>query len=168
MSAVTTARETPREADREADASSVADDILTRAFSVVERLAVEYPVHALCDIRTLNRLADRMAAEDDARAVIYDEIFRIAHDIRGQGTLFGYPLITRCAESLCRAVRTLEADDAAVIGLVRTHAVALQAILRNRSGGARDPSALFVAAGLELLVLSQTRNMDISAYPITR
>lgn len=147
---------------RKTDASRIADNILARAFSVVERLAAEYPAHALGDIRTLNRLADRMVAEDDAHAAHYNEIFRIAHDIRGQGTLFGYPLITRCTDSLCLALRRLKPDDGAVIDLVRTHAAALRAILRRGPDNARDPSALFVAAGLELLVTLHIRHSDKS------
>lgn len=168
MNSATTARKTRRTDGRNPNASSVADDILARASAVVERLAAEYPAHALRDIRRLARLADRMSAENDARAGHYEEIFRIIHDIRGQGTLFGYPLITRCADSLCLAVRRLKPDDGAVIGLVRTHAAALSAIMRHRPGDDHNPSALFVAAGLELLVLMQTRHSDISGYRITR
>lgn len=156
MNTATTARKTRRQAGRNPDRSSVADDILARASAVIERLAAEYPAHALRDIRRLARLADRMSTENDARTGHYEEIFRIIHDIRGQGTLFGYPLITRCADSLCLAVRRLEPDDGAVVGLVRTHAAALSAILRDRSGDAGDSSTLFVAIGLELLVLLRT------------
>ncbi len=132
--------------------AAVADEILATARAAVDRLSAEYPVHALRDIRRLTSLADRMTAASGARSAHHEEISRVAHDIRGQGTLFGYPLITRCADSLCRAARTLDPDDSAIAGLVRTHASALHAFLRAGPGNGRDPSMLFVVTGLEFLV----------------
>ena len=140
----------------EADLPGIADEILAKAEAVIDRLAAEYPSHARRDIAELNRYADKMANDRDNRAVHYEEILRIAHDLRGQGVLFGYPLMTRCAGSLCRATRLVEAHDRAILDIVRAHVAALQAILAAGVTGVGDRTTLAVAAGLEMLVSTRT------------
>lgn len=135
---------------------SVADEVLRRAQAAVDALSAEYPQHAMRDIARLIVLADRMAHNADGRLSDFDEISRIAHDMRGQGAVFGFPMMTRCAGSLCRATRTLGPDDGAIVHLIRTHIAALYAVLNSRAG-ADDPLAESVARGLELLVHANTR-----------
>ncbi len=96
-----------------------------------------------------------MSLETVDRGHHYNEILRIAHDVRGQGLLFGYPLVTRYASSLCRATRLLAADDRDILNIVRTHLAALEAILENGRAGTEDMTALRIAGGLELLVSSR-------------
>ena len=150
----------PSSGDAENPAKSrlpgIADEVLAKANAAIERLAAEYPKHARRDIADMEQHAANMASDRDNRALHYHEILRIAHDVRGQGALFGYPLMTRCAGSLCRVVRTFDPDDDEVLGLVQTHVTALYAILHRHSGSACDPSALFMATGLELLVMLRT------------
>ena len=132
--------------------SSIADEVMAKAEAAIDRLAAEYPRHAIRDIMNLRHCAEKMAGDRDSRTIHYGEILRIAHDMRGQGALFGYPLITRCAGSLCRATRLLEAHDPAILDIVRAHVAALQAILETGVTGMEDRSALAVATGLEMLV----------------
>lgn len=129
---------------------SIADEVLARAEAAVDALSAEYPEHAMRDIAQLIALTERTAG-DPVTAHDFEEITRIAHDMRGQGSVFGYPLMTRCAGSLCRATRTLAPDNGAVPGIVRTHVAALYAILCCGAGDAH-PGAASVANGLELLV----------------
>jgi len=131
---------------------SIADDVLSRAEAAVDALSAEYPQHAMRDIAHLIALTER-AAHGTVATRDFDEISRIAHDMRGQGSIFGYPLMTRCAGSLCRATRTLDPRHRAVTGIVRTHVAALYAILRC-GAGTGDRDAASVASGLELLVES--------------
>ena len=142
---------TPEKPDRPT-LPGIADEILAKAEAVIDRLAAEYPTHARRDIAELDRYTEKMANDCDNRAVHYEEILRIAHDLRGQGLLFGYPLMTRCAGSLCRATRLVEAHDRAILDIVRAHVAALQAILEAGVTGVGDRTSLTVAAGLEMLV----------------
>jgi len=136
----------------EPEQPSIADEVLAKAEAAIDRLAAEYPRHAGRDIADLDRHAESMASDRNNRTAHYNEILRIAHDVRGQGALFGYPLITRCAGSLCRATRLLEAHDRAVLDIVRTHVAAMQAILETGVTGVENRTALAIAAGLEILV----------------
>lgn len=138
-----------------ADGSSVAEEVLSKAEAAIDRLAAEYPRHASRDIANMMEHARQMSLETVDRAHHYNEILRIAHDVRGQGLLFGYPLVTRYASSLCRATRLLAADDRDILNIVRTHLAALEAILENGRAGTEDMTALRIAGGLELLVSSR-------------
>lgn len=129
---------------------SIADEVLARAEAAVDALSAEYPAHAMRDILRLIQLTERFDADGRIAAPDYDEILRIAHDMRGQGAIFGFPMMTRCAGSLCRATRTFEPDHRAMPGIVRTHVAALYAVL-NCGAGPNDCAAA-VAGGLELLV----------------
>jgi len=139
----------------EPEQPSIADEILAKAEAAIDRLAAEYPRHAGRDIANLDRYAERMASDRRNRTTHYNEILRIAHDVRGQGALFGYPLITRCAGSLCRATRLLEAHDRVIPDIVRAHVAAMQAILETGVTGVENRTALAIAAGLEMLVSSR-------------
>lgn len=124
----------------------------TEAEAAVRRLAAEYPEHAHRDIANMERYLDSMTSDHHGRAAHYNEILRIAHDVRGQGSVFGYPLITRCAGSLCRATRLLDAHDHAILNIVRAHLAAMRAMLEGNVTGIKNRTALAVAAGLEMLV----------------
>jgi hypothetical protein len=137
---------------------SAADEILAKAEAIVDRLAREYPFHAIRDLAELERFAERMITEKDARAAHYGEIARIAHDMKGQGAVFGYPMVTRLAASLCRATRTIGAHDRAVGTIIRAHLAAMQAMLDHRITDQADPAALAMAAGLEMMVESRFRD----------
>jgi hypothetical protein len=128
--------------------SSIADEMIAKAEAALDRLAAEYPRHAHRDISDMHRFAGLMASDLTNRRHHYNEILRIAHDVRGQGALFGYPLLTRYAASLCRATRLLEDDDAAIMGM-------MQAVLQRGAMDLGNRTAQAVAAGLELLVSSR-------------
>lgn len=134
------------------------DEGPSEAEAAIARLAAEYPKHARRDIADMERHAENMASDELNRAMHYNEILRIAHDVRGQGTLFGYPLLTRCAGSLCRATRLLAAHDRAILKIVNAHLAAMRAILETGLTGGDDRTALAIAAGLEMLVSAR-------AYP---
>ncbi|PAY04079.1 MULTISPECIES: Hpt domain-containing protein [Bradyrhizobium] len=62
-----------------------------------------------------------------------EELFRAAHDIKGDAATFGYPSAAAAAESLCRIIE--HAPDLAAVPaqLIAHHINAVQAIVRNRT-----------------------------------
>jgi len=62
-----------------------------------------------------------------------EELFRAAHDIKGDATTFGYPSAGAAAESLCRIVE--HAPDLSQVppDLIAHHINAIQAIVRERT-----------------------------------
>lgn len=58
-------------------------------------------------------------------------LFAIAHDLRGLGSTYNYPIITRMAASLCKMIETQEKRAAAPAGLAVAHAHGIRAALRQ-------------------------------------
>src|ERR1700730_7161054 len=83
--------------------------------------------------------ADRLSA---AHAVILHggftastrgELFRAAHDIKGDAVTFGYPSAGAAAESLCRILEHAPDLDQVPSDLITHHINAIQAIVRDRT-----------------------------------
>jgi len=71
----------------------------------------------------------------------YDTLYRVAHDIKGQGEMLGYPLAARVADSLCILMETFPPKDLP-LNLIDPHVDAVRAIVRERAEGLTDGRAL--------------------------
>ena len=86
-------------------------------------------------VRSLRQLQTLRLAADAARwdAVSIDALLCAAHDLKGLGATYGFPLVTAIAASLCRLTET--DDGKAVVTrdptLARAHVDALRAIVRD-------------------------------------
>lgn len=145
------------EANIENQQSTISDTALAGATAIIDRLSAEFPEHVERDLWRLERAAVLMAREEHAAQPHYSEIFRVAHDILGQGAVFGYPLLSRMAGSLCLALRTLGPQDGAIAPIVHIHLAGMRALVDYRITGMRNRYALSIAAALELLVNSRNR-----------
>ena len=83
--------------------------------------------------------ADRLSA---AHAVVLrdgfttdnrEELFRAAHDIKGDAATFGFPSAGATAESLCRIIEHAPDLDLVPAELITHHINAIQAIVRERT-----------------------------------
>jgi HPt (histidine-containing phosphotransfer) domain-containing protein len=63
----------------------------------------------------------------------YAELFRAAHDIKGEATTFGYPAVVGAAESLCRLLEHTPERSRIPLTLVEQHVDAVRAIAREYS-----------------------------------
>jgi len=66
---------------------------------------------------------------DDTR----EELFRAAHDIKGDAATFGFPSAGAAAESLCRIIEHAPDLDRVPSDLIAHHINAIQAIVRERT-----------------------------------
>jgi HPt (histidine-containing phosphotransfer) domain-containing protein len=62
-----------------------------------------------------------------------EELFRAAHDIKGDAATFGFPSAGAAAESLCRIIEHAPELDEVPPGLIAHHINAIQAIVRERT-----------------------------------
>jgi chemotaxis protein histidine kinase CheA len=108
------------------------DDPIARAEKALAGLSSEFKNWMLVE-------AERLAA---AHAAIIDdgftdqtrqELFRAAHDIKGDAATFGFPSAGAAAESLCRIIEHAPDLDAVPSNLIEHHINAIQAIVRERS-----------------------------------
>ncbi len=80
-----------------------------------------------------------------------DGLFGVAHDLKGMGGAYGFPLITQIAASLCRLIETDAGKAAARAkpGLVMAHVDALRAAARDRIATAEHPIGHALITALE-------------------
>jgi Hpt domain len=62
-----------------------------------------------------------------------EELFRAAHDIKGDGATFGFPSAAVAAESLCRIIEHAPDLDRIPAQLIAHHINAIEAIVRERT-----------------------------------
>jgi HPt (histidine-containing phosphotransfer) domain-containing protein len=83
--------------------------------------------------------ADRLSAAhaailmDGFTDATREELFRAAHDIKGDAATFGYPSAGVAAESLCRIIEHAPNLDEVPSNLIAHHINAIQAIVRERT-----------------------------------
>ncbi len=83
----------------------------------------------------------------------FDELFRIAHDVKGEGDTLGYPLATVIAASLCKLLDSPEKKTIIPIDIINNHVDALRLVARDRIKDREDPAASAVADRLVEVVL---------------
>ena len=81
------------------------------------------------------RLVAARAKDVSNRRVDFNEINRVSHELRGQGGIFGYPLVSAVAKSLFELTKdTLDRSDDC-LQLIQDHVGTLRAVLRDEVRG---------------------------------
>ncbi len=81
-----------------------------------------------------------------------DMLFYRAHDLKGLGTTYGYPLITRLAGSLCKMLDDPEKRLVAPMKLVEAAMDAIRAVVRGQIKTDAHPTGKVLAETLEARV----------------
>ena len=117
-------------------------ELLKRAEQAVERLRQTYPEWVMSDVNNMAALVKKAKTlSGEEQTACLDEIFSFSHNIKGQGTSFGYPLMTEIGESLCRFLRASKTVDKTTFSLIEHHILAMRAVIQNRICDADDPHA---------------------------
>ena len=77
-----------------------------------------------------------------------DALFLAAHDIKGQATTFGFPLVTPVADSLCRLIEHTPDMKRLPMELIDQHVDAVRAITHRNTRGDSDKNATELAEKL--------------------
>ena len=120
---------------------------------------------------------DECRVLEDARQVVHRDgmtdvgrqtLFRAAHDIKGHGTTFGYPLASDVADSLCRMIE-LAADASRIpLTFVDQCVDAVRAIIREHGRENAGETAAELATGLRAVAdewLATNGTPDAPASP---
>jgi len=121
-----------RKAVSKAPAGAPADDPVARAEAALAELSHEFSawMNAECDRLEQARLA---IAPSGLTAATRDELFRAAHDIKGEAETFGFPFAGRAADSLCRLIEYTPDAARIPLALIAQHVDAVRAIIRESS-----------------------------------
>lgn len=107
-------------------------DAVARAEQTLQAMSGSFQQWLEADLRRLQqaRLAAERAEWSDAGL---EQLMCVAHDIKGMGASYGYPLATDIAASLCRLIETPSGKAATrgSPGLALAHVDALRAVVRD-------------------------------------
>ena len=108
------------------------DDPIARAEKALAGLSGEFKNWMVIET---DRLAAAHAAilKDGFTSFTREELFRAAHDIKGDAATFGYPSAAAAAESLCRIIEHAPDLNEVPSNLIAHHIDAIQAIVRERT-----------------------------------
>lgn len=125
---------TPPHELRKAVAPAVAgdEDPVARAEAALAQLSGEFAgwMHAECDrLEAARRDVVRLGFNKET----HDELFRAAHDIKGEAATFGYAAVGGIAESLCRLIEHTPDAERIPLALVDQHVNAIRAVVREHS-----------------------------------
>ncbi len=146
--------------------------VLARAQAAISDLAKNYGTWAMADLDRCRDLLDAARGDALLRTGKLAELYGIAHNIKGQGTSFGYPLMTQIGQSLCtftrpaheqtvqdktaqeRAAHAKPARDFSErdLGVIQSHLDAMRLILMKEIRGDGGETGRKLAQRLEAMV----------------
>lgn len=94
-----------------------------------------------------------------------DQLYLHAHDLKGLGTTYEYPLISRIASSLCKLMDGPSGRDTAALFLVDAHIDAIRAIVRGEIRDPEHPVGRTLAQALDMRVKGYIEKNGSSTAP---
>lgn len=135
-------------------------DMIARAEASLKALSGNFAVWMNDEVEKLSE-AYRKTVEVGLDSDEGEAFYRCAHDVKGLGTTYEFPLVSRLAGSLCKLVNGAEERKTAPRPLVKAHVDAITAAVREQQKG--DGST--VAQNLIVVLEEQVRE-HIAAHPV--
>lgn len=106
-------------------------DILQQAEQALQRESASFIHWAKRYLDNLSRQVTRAKEQGGDRQSNFEEMNLIAHELRGQGGTFGYPLITLFAKSLYEATKGQCRQDDTALEIAKAHIDTMRAVIRE-------------------------------------
>ena len=129
---------------------SLQDDY-EKAMDVLADLAQEYEKWVRADLQRLQAAFEQAEALDGEKRthLIQTDLFRVAHDMKGQGATFDYELVTQIGNHLCRYIEKKSSFGSVEMAAVSEHVKALAFIIDNHLTGDGGAEGQKLAAQIE-------------------
>jgi hypothetical protein len=124
-------------------------ETLARAEEATTALRANYTKWARADLDKTQALLDIAKGDPAGRREHLDRLYAAMHNMKGQGSSFGYPLVTRLSQSLCRLVAPGRDVGDAAIRVAQAHLDALKLVLDQQIAGKGGEVGEKLAARLE-------------------
>ena len=115
------------------------------------KLKESYTDWIVDDLAAMKEALRRATEEDAGRLAHLKELFDVSHNVKAQGTTFGYELMTLIGQSLCDFLRKGDRTSAADLKVVDAHVKAMQVIIENRIAGDGGDAGKALVQGLDRL-----------------
>jgi hypothetical protein len=126
--------------------------LLEQAEEKLERVGLDFTDWATDYLGNLSKLCAAAMQNPASRSTQFEDINLVAHELRGQGGTFGYPLITTFAKSLYDATRPGTTFDDAAVEIVKAHVDAMRAVIREKVAGDGGETGRALLKSLEIAI----------------
>jgi hypothetical protein len=106
------------------------DDPVERAETALNKLSTEFSSWMIKECDRLDAARNAVKKYGFGKKTL-DELFHAAHDIKGDATTFGYPVVAPAAESLCRVLEYSPEASRIPLALIDQHVDAIRAMVRE-------------------------------------
>lgn len=120
---------------------------IERAEKALQALSCNFEEWMRDEVNSLLQARSRYKADPTAPEALH-ELFRVAHDMKGQASTLEYPYVTRVCMSLCSLFEDLPSKDRIPMILVDQHVDAINAMVREGVRTDPHPTAEALAARL--------------------
>lgn len=125
-------------------------DMIEKAEKVLAGLSDNYLDWVQEDIKKISGAFDELKAGKGDQKKILEDIFRISHDMKGQGGSFGYNLMTAVGNELCRMLEKLPSPiGPSHIEAIGVHIDSMKLIITQKMKGDAGQMGAAVLAGLQ-------------------
>ncbi|MEQ9519478.1 MAG: Hpt domain-containing protein [Parvibaculum sp.] len=127
------------------------DELIARAERAIDNMREEFGTWMEDEITSLAAvMAEWQADFNDQEASA--ELYRRAHDLKGQAATLGFPIVGRIAASLCELLSLSSMDPQSRITLAKSHVGAINAAVRDEIRDDTNETAKALATELEAAV----------------
>ena len=130
--------------------------LLEEAEEELERAALDFTDWAADYLANLSMLCDKALEKEGTRSAEFEEINLLAHELRGQGGTFGYPLITVFGKMLFDVTGEGCIQDDNAVEIVKAHIDAMRAVIREKVAGDGGQVGRELLKSLEVAIERQT------------
>ena len=128
-------------------------DMLEKAEAVIASMQGNYLEWVQDDLKKIQEYYDLALADEAGRPAHLEQVFRVAHDIKGQGGSFDYPLMTALGNHLCRFLEKLGPVAAAGdLDVIKLHIDAMRMVIGSRMRGDGGRAGANIIQGIEMVL----------------
>lgn len=127
-------------------------DAIRQAASAIEVMAGDFEERVTLDVAMIMQLSHDLDSDPSRALKIGTKLSRIGLEMSGQGETYGFELISEVGASLCRYIQELENPVVLKGDVIRAHADAMRAIIKNRVKGDGGVVGTELVTSLEQLV----------------
>ena len=131
---------------------SIDPEALAEAEAALSDMSEDYPDWVSATIDKLSEQHKLCIDVPDKRKEHFQEIREIAHDMKGQGGTFGYPLISAFSDGLYGFADSRGELTDNHVEIIKAHVDAMRAVISNRVKGDGGEIGVELAKGLEAAI----------------
>lgn len=134
------------------DEISFDEELMTQAMAVLDDMAEDYPDWVAGLIQQLADVHRRCVDTPEQRFHHFEQLHAIAHDMRGQGGTFGYPLMSNFADGLYDFTGVATDTSDKNVEIIKAHIDAMRVVIKDRVSGDGGDLGSQLKVGLEAAI----------------